>query len=139
MIKILMGEKGSGKTKAFINMVNDASDIGHGNVVCITKGNRHLFDLKSKVRLSDTSDFDIKSYETLLGYISGIVSRDYDITHIFIDSITKITGKTVEESDELIDGLLYLADKFNIDFTLTISAPAACATEKIKGYLIKEF
>ncbi len=139
MIRILMGEKGSGKTKAFINMVNTASESEHGNVVCITKGNRHLFDLKSKVRLSDTSDFSINSYEALNGYISGIVSRDYDISHIFIDSITKITGETLENADTFIDELVFLSEKFGMSFTLTISAPVTDATDKIKKYLVKEF
>ncbi|MBQ2754744.1 MAG: hypothetical protein IJM94_06505 [Clostridia bacterium] len=137
MIKVLMGEKGSGKTKLFIEMVNKASDVENGNVVCITKDNRHLFDLKSKVRMSDTSDFSIKSYEALAGFISGIVSRDYDITHIFVDSITKLTGMPVAESDGFFDALKAIADKFNIKFTITISADAKEATDKIKGYLVE--
>ena len=90
MIRILMGEKGSGKTKAFINMVNTVHrQSEHGNVVCITKGNRHLFDLKSKVRLSDTSDFSINSYEALNGYISGIVSRGIMIFLIFLLTVSQ--------------------------------------------------
>lgn len=137
MIKILMGEKGSGKTKAFIEMVNNASDVENGNVVCITKDNRHLFDLKSKVRLSDTSDFSIKSFEALLGFISGIISKDYDITHIFIDSITKLTGKSIAESDGFFDELVALGKKFNIKFTLTISADTKEAPDTIKEYLVE--
>ncbi|MBQ3114556.1 MAG: hypothetical protein IJC06_00315 [Clostridia bacterium] len=137
MIKILMGEKGSGKTKAFIDMVNKASDVENGNVVCITRDNRHLFDLKSKVRMSDISDFSIKSYASLAGFISGIVSRDYDITHIFIDSITKLTGLPVAQSDEFFNDIEAIAQKFNIKFTITVSADKKEATEKIKGYLVE--
>lgn len=137
MIKILMGEKGSGKTKAFIEMVNKAADVENGNVVCITKDNRHLFDLKSKVRMSDTSDFSVKSYEALAGFISGIVSRDYDITHIFIDSVTKLADMPVDKSDEFFDDIKAIAEKFNIKFTITISADVKEATEKIKGYLVE--
>ncbi len=135
MIKILIGEKGTGKTKAFIDMVNTAKEQANGNVVCITKDNRHLFDLKSSIRLSDTSDFKVDSYEAFAGYISGIISRDYDITHIFIDSLTKITGKALADSDSFFDELERLGEKFNIAFTLTISASADEATEKIKKYI----
>ena len=137
MIKILMGEKGSGKTKAFIEMVNKASEQENGNVVCIAKGNRHLFDVKSAVRLSDTSEFKTDSYEAFTGYVSGILSRDYDITHIFIDSVTKITGKPVAESDAFFDELARLSEKFNVNFTLTISADVSEATDKIKEYIVK--
>ena len=135
MIKILIGEKGTGKTKAFIDMVNVAVDKENGNVVCITKDNRHLFDLKSSIRLSDTSDFKVDSYDAFAGYIGGIISRDYDITHIFIDSLTKITGKPLAESDAFFDELARLAEKFNVAFTLTISAAASEATDKIKQYI----
>ena len=107
MIKILMGEKGTGKTKAFIDMVNQSINEEKGNVICVMKGDRHLFDLKSAIRLTDTTDFYIEDYHALHGFISGMISRDYDITHIFIDSITKIAGESFDEFDGLtVLGLL---------------------------------
>lgn len=136
MIKILMGEMGTGKTKAFIEMVNQSVNEEKGNVICVMKGNRHLFDLKSSIRLTDTTDFYVEDYHALHGFISGMISRDYDITHIFIDSITKIAGKDFNEFDGFLCKLESLAEKYNVKFTITVSAPVSEATEEIKKYLI---
>ena len=135
MIKILMGEKGTGKTKAFIDMVNQSIHEEKGNVVCVMKGDRHLFDLKSAVRLADTTDFDVEGYCTLYSFIGGIISRDYDTTHIFIDSITKIAGEDFGKFDTFLAKIEKLSEKYNVNFTITVSAPVASATDGIKKYL----
>lgn len=137
MIKILMGEKGTGKTKAFIDMVNQSINEEKGNVICVMKGDRHLFDLKSAIRLTDTNDFYIEDFHALHGFISGMISRDYDITHVFIDSITKIAGENFAEFDGFLCKLESLAEKYNVSFTITVSAPVADATDEIKKHLIE--
>ena len=137
MIKIIMGPKGSGKTKSFIDKVNVAIKEEKGNVVCIAKGNRHLFDVKSSVRLVDTADFDMGCYNVFYGFICGIISRDFDITHIFIDSVTKIANDDYAKLDEFLNKLEVLSEKFNISFTLTVSAEVSNATETMKKYLIE--
>ena len=137
MIKILMGEKGTGKTKAFIDMVNQSINEEKGNVICVMKGDRHLFDLKSAIRLTDTNDFYIEDFHALHGFISGMISRDYDITHVFIDSITKIAGENFAEFDGFLCKLESLANKYNVNFTITVSAPVADATDEIKKHLIE--
>lgn len=135
MIKILMGEKGTGKTKAFIEMVNQSINEEKGNVICIMKGDRHLFDLKSAIRLTDTTDFYVEDFHALHGFISGMISRDYDITHIFIDSITKIAGENYDEFDGFLCKLESLSNKYNVNFTITVSAPVSAATDEIKKHL----
>lgn len=135
MIRILMGEKGTGKTKAFIDMVNQSIHDEKGNVICVMKGDRHLFDLKSAIRLTDTNDFYVEDYHALHGFISGMIARDYDITHIFIDSITKIAGESFDEFDGFLCKLESLSEKYNVNFTITVSAPVKDATEEIKKYL----
>lgn len=135
MIRILMGEKGTGKTKAFIDMVNQSIHEEKGNVICVMKGDRHLFDLKSAVRLTDTSDFYVEDFHALHGFISGMIARDYDITHIFIDSITKIAGEDFNEFDGFLCKLESLSDEYNVNFTITVSAPLSEATDEIKKHL----
>ena len=135
MIKILMGPKGTGKTKAFLDMVNNAVDVEMGNVVCVTLNNRHVFDLKSSVRLINTTEYRLKTYDNLYGFICGIISGNYDITHIFIDSLTKIVPIDFEQMDVLLKHLEELSSEFNVKFTLTVSAPLDDATENMKGYL----
>lgn len=136
MISIIMGHKGSGKTKAFIEKVNLASVEETGTVVCIMKGDRHTFDLKSSVRLVDTVDFDLDGYKVFYGFICGIISRDFDITHIFIDSVTKIVNSDMEKLSGFLEYLEKLSQQFNIKFTLTISSDSTETPEGIKKYLI---
>ncbi len=136
MIKILIGPKGTGKTKTFINMVNEALATEKGNVVCITKGSRHTFDISSSVRLVDTEEFQIKNIEAFYGLVSGIISQNYDITHVFIDSITKLISCELADIDKLIGQLEYLSEKFNVQFTFAISSEATDLPDHVSKYKI---
>ncbi|NLB82266.1 MAG: hypothetical protein GX800_11810 [Clostridiaceae bacterium] len=137
MISIILGQKGSGKTKTFLDLVNKASAEEIGNVVCIEKGDRHNFDLRSTVRLIDTSDFDLDSYKVFYGFICGIISGDYDITHIFIDSVTKIANTNMDKFSSFLEYIENLSNQFNIKFTITVSADISEAPEGVKKYLIE--
>mgnify|MGYP000973486099 CR=1 FL=1 len=137
MISIIMGQKGSGKTKAFIEMVNNSASEEKGTVICIVKGDKHSFYFKPSVRLVNTEDFDLDSYKVFYGFICGIISRDYDITHIFIDSVSKIANSNLEKFSGFIEFIEKLSQQFNIKFTMTISADPSSAPEKIKKYLIE--
>ena len=90
MIRVIMGKKGTGKTKQMIDMINEAVGSEHGNVVCIEKGNKLTFDIHYQIRLVEASQYDIANYTALQGFSSGLYAGNYDITHVFIDSLTKI-------------------------------------------------
>ena len=136
MINILIGPKGTGKTKVFIDMVNKAFETEKGNVVCVTKGDRHTFDIISGIRMVNTDDFSVKTADEFYGFICGMISQNFDITHIFIDSITKISNITVAEFDAVIPALEKLAEKFSVDFTIAISAPKEEAGANIGKYIV---
>lgn len=137
MIKIIMGKKGCGKTQAFIGMVNKASEEAKGTVICITKGNKYKFDLKSTVRLVDTDEYKVDSYKSFYGFICGMLSKDYDITDIYIDSITKITDSDLEACSEFLSNIEFISEKFNVNFTIMVSADQSEATDEIKKFLIE--
>jgi len=136
MIRILIGPKGTGKTKTFIEMANQALETEKGNVVCISKGSRHTFDISSNIRLVNTDDFNITSIEAFYGLISGMIAQNYDITHIFIDSITKITNATVEDFARVIPEMEAISEKFDVDFTVAISAEKEGAPAEVLKYAV---
>ncbi|MDY4975803.1 MAG: hypothetical protein SO147_02765 [Clostridia bacterium] len=136
MIRIMMGEKGSGKTGALIQMANAALDTEKGKVVCINKGNRFTFDLKHPVRLIDTEQFEIKNLDIFLGFIEGVIAHDFDVTHIFIDSVLKCAKGSLEDMDKFLSRIEAISEKFNIDFTMTISATKSEASDAVKKYLV---
>jgi len=137
MVELIIGKKGSGKTKQLIENVNSAVSVAKGNVVFISNSNsRNMYDISTKVRMADTSEFEIKSYAELLGFISGIVSGNFDITNIFIDAIFKIVGtESLDEFEDFLARLDAMSAKFNIAFVITLSIDAADAPEYMKKYI----
>lgn len=135
MVELLIGKKGTGKTKALIDKVNNALTVAKGNVVFISSNGDNMFDIKSKVRMANTADFDIKTYNEFLGFIYGIVSRDYDITNIFVDSIFKIIGNdNLDGFESFLNRLEALGNKFNITFVISVSIDADIAPDYIKKF-----
>ena len=105
MVRVIMGKKGSGKTKQVIDMINAAVQSEHGNVVCIEKGNKLTFDIHYQIRLVEASQYDIATYPALKGFVSGLYAGNYDITHIFIDSLTKIVKVDSDrDTEDFLDG-----------------------------------
>ena len=119
--------KGTGKTKQMIELINSAVHSENGNVVCIERGPKLTYDIHYKIRLVEASHYDIKSYDFLKGFISGLYAGNYDITHVFIDSLTKIVASEATDHavEEFLDWLNSFSEKNNIKFTVTISADAS--------------
>ena len=135
MIRVIVGKKGSGKTKQVIEMINSAVDTEHGNVVCIEKGEKLMLDISHKIRLVEASEYDIADYTAMKGFVSGLYAGNYDITHIFIDSLTKIVGgECNHETEKFLAWLDNFALKNGLKFTITISDEESLATEGISKY-----
>jgi len=137
MVKILMGLKGSGKTKQLIELIHKAIDEEQGDVVVIEKGAKLTYDIPHKARLIDSSQYDFGEYDFFKGFISGINSANYDITHIFVAGLLKITSKSEldEKMEEFFDWCNEFSKKENVKFTFTVSAEANRASDAIKKYL----
>ena len=136
MIKIHIGLKGSGKTKKLIDDVNRAISEEKGNVVCITEGNRLMHDIDRDARLVNTEQFDIRNFDMFEGLLCGIIAQDFDVTHIFIDSVFKsVPSADMSTIDNLISSIEKLEEKFNVSFTLMVSAEESAATDLVKKYI----
>lgn len=137
MVELIIGKKGTGKTKQLIESVNNAVNVAKGNVVFISNDtSRNMFDITTKVRMAETSEFDIKSYSEFLGFICGIISGNFDITNIFVDGIFKIVGTdSLDEFEDFLNRLDEMSAKFNISFVITLSIDAEIAPDYIKKYV----
>ncbi len=134
MIKIVMGLKGTGKTKTLIEAVNNAAEVEHGNVVCIEKGDKLKFDISHKVRLVNSDEFDIKDFDMFYGFLCGLVAGNYDITHIFIDSVMKICGEDdLKAFDVFLDALKNIPN--DVSVFMTVSRDVSEATDTVKRYM----
>ena len=136
MVRVIMGVKGTGKTKQMIELINTAVQNEHGNVVCIERGPKLTYDINYKIRLVEASHYDMKDYDFLMGFVSGLYAGNYDITHIFIDSLTKIVPSEATDLavEDFLDWLNDFGEDNNIKFTVTISADSSLASDGVKKY-----
>ena len=136
MVKVIIGLKGSGKTKQLIDSINTAIKTESGSMVCIEKGNALTFDIDYRVRLIDASEYDIGNYTFLKGFISGLHAGNFDISHIFLDGLYKLSGS--KDHAETADFLAW-CDKFGaankIEFTISISDDLAAMPAGVTKYV----
>lgn len=136
MISMIIGHKGSGKTKKLIDQINARVEASHGNVVCIEKGQKLTYDLTYRVRLVDSDRFTIDGYDELFGFISGICAGNYDVTDIFIDGTLKIGGQDKGQLMKFLDRLSALAEMAKTKIMLTISCDEEELPEAIHQFEI---
>ena len=135
MVKVIMGLKGSGKTKQLIDAINTSIKTESGSMVCIEKGSALTFDIDYRVRLIDASEYDIGSYLFLKGFISGLYAGNYDITHIFIDGLYKLSGTSDPEATaEFLAWCEQFGKTNKLEFTLSISDDPEKLPESITKY-----
>lgn len=136
MVKIIMGVKGTGKTKHLIELTTKAIQEEDGDVVCIEKEPKLTYDIPFRVRLIYANQYSFGSFEFLKGFISGLHGGNYDITHVFIDSLYKILEKEPTE-EELLAFLNWLEDfgtRENVKFTITISADTQNVSDELRAF-----
>ena len=136
MVRLIAGDKGTGKTKKLIEMINSAAAAETGNVVCIEAKNAMTFDLHYHVRLIVAGEYEIASYEAMRGFISGLYAGNYDISHIFIDNLFKIVGgKNDHEAERFLDWLERFSDAHGVRFTVSATVDASDVTDGMRKYL----
>ena len=122
MVILIIGKKGSGKTKKLITLANEAVAKSSGNVVVIEKGAKLTYDVTHKARLIDTDVYGVKGYDMLLGFISGICAGNYDVTDIFVDSTFKICPEGVNGIEEFVKRLDALSKESEAHITILVSS-----------------
>ena len=136
MVRLIMGVKGSGKTKQLIELINNAAKDEPGNVVCIEANRTMTYDIHYNIRLTDAQEYNLDSYELFRGFISGLYAGNYDISHVFIDNLCKTIGREVDKDTEnFLNWLDAFGEKNNIKFTVTISADLSLATDGMQKFL----
>lgn len=135
MVKLIMGRKGSGKTKQMIELVNEAVASNRGATVCIEHGQKLTFDIHHGARLIDTVPYDIRSYQVLRGFITGLYAGNYDINHIFIDSLFKVAGNSeMAECEKFLNWCEAFGKENGVSFTISASESVENATEGVKRF-----
>ena len=136
MVHVIMGLKGSGKTKQLVDLVRAAVDKDSGDVVVIEKDNALTYDIPYQARLVDASAYPIGSYEFIKGFLCGIHSGNYDITHVFVDNFLKMVDDRRNESlVSFVNWLDAFSAKENIEYFLSVSMAVEDCPEGLKRYI----
>jgi len=122
MVKLLVGHKGSGKTKKMVELANDSLSSVNGSVVFVNKNSRLTTDLKYSIRVVCMDDYAaITNVDQFIGFLYGVVSQDHDIEIIFIDSILKYAAINIDNLETLLERINQISQEHDINFVLSIS------------------
>ena len=135
MINVIMGLKGSGKTKKLIDSINEAVAKAQGDVVCIEYGKKLTYDVNYRVRLVDSKEYGINNLDMLKGFLSGLHAGNFDITNVYIDNLYKTIGNDRAAGEAFILWGAQFAEANNMNITVTVSDDPEGASEEIKKYL----
>ena len=133
MIKVIYGEKGTGKTKMMIDAANGAVNEAKGHMIFITDTKRYMYDLERAVRFIDVSEYDIAGEAALCGFIKGVIAGNNDNEYVYIDGIARIAGKPVSE----MAAFFYMLDKVAKDDNLVITVSVSAAKEDLPDFVSK--
>ena len=136
MVEIIAGKKGKGKTKYLLDKVNTSVESASGNIVYLDKSQKHMHELSNKVRLINVGDYPISNCDEFLGFICGIVSQDYDLQEMYLDSFLTIANLADDQLVHAIEKLDIISEKFNVKFVLSVSKDEADLPECSKAILI---
>ena len=137
MVRVDMGLMGSGKTKQLITAVNELSKAAKGSVIVIERGEKLKNDIPARVaRLINTLDYSVCSYQVLRGFVTGLYAGNYDITHVFLDSLFKIAkNNDMDECEKFLEWADEFGKKNSVEFYITVSADADTATAGVKKFI----
>lgn len=134
MVKLIIGVKGTGKTKTLIEMVHTALDHSKGKVVCIEKSNKLRYDINYRCRLVEADEYMVDDAQSLYGFVAGMVASDHDITDLFIDSALKIAQDDMPAFEKLVKELDVLSAKYTFNCVITASCAVEDCPNSLKSY-----
>lgn len=135
MLKLIVGVKGTGKTKTLINLANSALEAVSGCVVVIEKGTKLTHEIKNKARLVNTEEYGIKDAHMLYGFVAGMYASNYDVSNIFVDSALKICDNNMDEFIKFVQTVDKMCADHNIELVMTSSIPVEEVPAELKPYI----
>ena len=121
MVQIIAGNKGKGKTKHLLDKANAAIKEANGSIVYLDKSSKHMYELSNKIRLINVKGFDISDCSGFIGFICGIISQDYDLEQVYLDSFLKIAYLEHKDLTDALTQLNQISEQFKVDLCISVS------------------
>ena len=137
MIQLIVGATGKGTTKHLLEKVNNAVKTVDGNIVYLDKNSKHMYELKNRIRLINTSEFPFTSTDEFFGFLCGIVSQDHDLQEVYLDSFMDVAFiKDKEAVEGVLDKFDKISNQFDVDFVVSVTMEPDEVPEKYKSQVI---
>lgn len=138
MVELIVGKEGKGKTKQLLERVNEEIKTASGNIVFVDRNDKHMFELNNKVRLVNVADYEFTNSSEFIGFVCGILSQDHDIEKMYIDAILKVAKLEKDGLTTVVKRLEAIGNKFNVQFTASVTLDASDLDEEIRNYIVVE-
>ena len=136
MIQIIHGKKGSGKTKKILDMAIQSVKTTTGDVVFVDDDARYMYDLPHEVRFVIASEYGVNSPDMCLGFLSGMLTQNFDISIVFVDAFMKLVKAPAEELESFFSRLEAISEAHHVDFVISASVDDAVAPDFLRKYFI---
>ena len=136
MIQIIHGKKGSGKTKKILDMAVQAVKTATGDIVFVDDDTRYMYDLPHEIRFVNASEYGVHSPDMCLGFLSGMLTQNFDISIIFVDAFMKLVKAPAEELKPFFDRLKVISEAHHVDFVISASIDDTVAPDFLREYFI---
>ena len=136
MIQIIHGKKGSGKTKKILDMAVQTVKTATGDIVFLDDDTRYMYDLPHEIRFVNAGEYGVNSPDMCLGFLSGMLTQNFDISVIFVDAFMKLVKVPAEELKTFFDRLKVISDAHHVDFVISASVDDAVAPDFLREYFI---
>lgn len=139
MVRLIVGNKGKGKTTEILAKANNSIKEATGSIVYLDKSNKHMYDLHRNIRLIDVSRFQIANSEQFVGFICGIISQDHDLQEMYLDGFikcAKLAEDDIESINKTIAELDAISSAFNIDFYMSVTVDEESLTPELQERVI---
>ena len=138
MVQLIVGDRGKGKTKHLLDGANEAVINSTGNIVYLDKNSKHMYELNNRIRLIDVSQFPVKGYDQLEGFICGIISQDHDVQCIYIDSFSTLADIKDVRTDlvKAIAQIENISSRFDVDFVVSVSNDKSELDESLQNMIV---
>lgn len=138
MVQFIVGEKGKGKSKYLLNLVEENLKTAQGNSIYIDDSNKYMYTLSREVRLINFKDYEIKNHYEALGFIAGCLALDHDIEYVYFDNFRRLTFAPFEELDKTVQRMEELSRICDVKFIASISGSKADFPESVQKYISVE-
>ncbi len=135
LIQIILGDKGSGKTKRLIDLVNESLKNEHGDIIFIDDDKRYMYDLRHEIRFVNATEYDVSSPETFMGFICGILAGNYDMKQLFIDGFLRLVKSDMADLEAFFVKLEEITHRHGVDVVISASAKDDEVPEFLKKYI----